>query len=474
MIKPLLTVFIFLSLARMVMAQDFPFGKISREEMDMTSYLKDTSAHAVVLREFGKAGIGMVTDENIRLIIEYHVKIKIFDNKGFDNGTVEIPSYNYNEDADLYEKIEDITGVTYYKGDDGETHKIDFDNTKIIVQKENKNLVLYKFTVPAMRSGCVIEYRYRKITPYFENFSTWYFQSDIPKVFSEYEAHIPAYYRYNISLKGGLKLTKNTSSVEKNCLMINSGSGIEAKGADCSLFDWVMTDVPALVNEEYMTSPKNFLAAIRFELTDFENPYNGAHLNEAKQWSDVDRNIKKTIYFGDQLKKKSLYKDRVVPLIMGKPDELSKAKAVYAYIQQSFNWDGQDGKYSEDGINKALDKHAGNDADINLSLIVALNAAGVNAYPVLISTRENGVASSLYPVINDFNYVIARVDADGQSYLLDATDRLLSFGMLPLRCLNGKGRVFYVDKPSDWVELNPQQKEKPRVRSISPFRMMAN
>jgi len=454
--KPLLILFILSGLCRYAIAQDFAYGTTSPEEMDMKNYAGDTSAHAVVLNEFGTTTIGVVTDENIRVIHEYHVKIKIFDNKGFDKGTVEIPAYNYNEDADSYEKIEDITGITYYKDDNGLTQKVELDNQKIYPVRENKYKSTYKFALPGIRNGCVIEYKYKVISPYFDAFHDWHFQGDIPKVYSEYEVHIPALWHYNASLKGSLKLTKNTSTVEPHCFTANGTT------CDCSFMVYAMSDVPALVSEDYMTSANNFLSAINFELVDYTNPYNinGAKIKQASDWKQVEYTLKSYLYFGDQLKKKGLFKDRIEPVIAGKTDDLSKAKAIYVYIQQLFKWNEQNGMFSVDGISSALNKHAGNDADINLSLIVALNAAGLNTEAVLLSTRDNGTVNTLYPVINDFNYVIAKVNIGDQSYLLDATDPLLSFGILPLRCLNDKGRVFTLDKPSYWINLSPPQKQK--------------
>jgi hypothetical protein len=61
-------------------------------------------------------------------------------------------------------------------------------------------------------------------------------------------------------------------------------------------------------------------------------------------------------------------------------------------------------------------------------------------------------------VLSDFNYVIAKANIAGKTYLLDATDPLLSFGLLPLECLNDKGRAISLDKPSYWIELNSLQK----------------
>jgi hypothetical protein len=45
-------------------------------------------------------------------------------------------------------------------------------------------------------------------------------------------------------------------------------------------------------------------------------------------------------------------------------------------------------------------------------------------------------------------------------YLLDATESAYPFGVLPLRCMNGKGRVMDDDKESYWYELKPADRSK--------------
>jgi hypothetical protein len=61
--------------------------------------------------------------------------------------------------------------------------------------------------------------------------------------------------------------------------------------------------------------------------------------------------------------------------------------------------------------------------------------------------------------MSDFNYVIAKLTINGKDYLLDATDPYLSFGMIPLRCLNGKGRIIG-DRQTSWYDLKPSDKMK--------------
>lgn len=179
--KPLLIFFSLIAIFQISKAQDFPYGKISAEEMNMKSYAKDTAAHAVVLNEFGKSRIAVASDDNIKLIFDYHVKIKIFDSKAFEKGTVEIPVYN-NSANDSYEEVSDIKGVTFYRDENGLIQKAELEEKKIYPQKENKHWAVYKFAMPGIHNGSVIEYSYQITSPYFENFHSWNFQDDIPKV----------------------------------------------------------------------------------------------------------------------------------------------------------------------------------------------------------------------------------------------------------------------------------------------------
>jgi transglutaminase-like putative cysteine protease len=446
------TLFALLLVARLAAAQDFPYGKVTDEEINMKKYDKDTSAHAVVLQEFGKAGIDVGSTDQIEVYYEYHVKIKIFDAKGFDNGTVKIPVYN-NSDRDDYQLVSEIDGVTFYNDDNGLAQKTELEHKTIYPVKESKHWAHYNFALPALRNGCVIEYKYRLTSPYFD-LPSWNFQSGIPKIYSEYEVHIPAFWTFNASIKGFLKLSKNSAVIEQKCFATGSAS------CDCSLLVYGMKDIPAFIEEDYMTSSKNFISSINFELVEWTNPYTGGKTKDTKEWKDIDYLLKDDNEFGGQIKKRGLFKERIVPVIAGKTDSLEKAKAVYDYIKQSFKWDGGERVESLDGLSKALDAHSGSVADINLSLVNALNAAGLNTETVLLSTRDNGNINTLYPVVNDFDYVVAKVNISGKSYLLDATEPLLPFGMLPLRCLNDKGRVFSMDKPSYWMDLDLPQKEK--------------
>jgi hypothetical protein len=219
-------------------AQDFTYGSATRQELEMKRYSKDTTAHAVVLTEFGKANLNLTSDDDVRLVFEYHVKIKILDNKGINKGTVTVSAYNNNQYAD---DIDEISGVTTYIDDNGITKKVELDPSKIYKQVENKHWTNIKFALPGLRSGCIIEYRYRSTSPFWESFHPWYFQDDMPKVYSEYDIHIPGFWNYNALIRGPLTLTKKSAVVEPGCFVSHGAS------SDCSHINYIMTDIPDFV-----------------------------------------------------------------------------------------------------------------------------------------------------------------------------------------------------------------------------------
>jgi hypothetical protein len=439
--------FFILLLSLSAYSQDFDFGKFDNTEMEMSKYNKDTSAHAVVLREFGKTWISSA--DRIPLIHEYHVKIKIFDSKKFDEGDVAIRLYH--SDNDTYENVRDIKGITYYKDDQGMVRQAVLDKSKIYHEQIDKHHELVKFALPNLRNGCIIEYSYLTESPYHFNYHTWNFQSDIPKIYSEYEAHIPAIYEYNVVLRGFLKLSKNDAVLEPECF---SYYGTKA---DCSKITYAMSDIPAFIEEDYMTSRWNFISAIYYEMSTMTDQH-GVKQKQTQDWNSIDYNLKHNDDFGVQIKKRDLLKERIPAQVWAMPDTMAKAKAIYSYLQNLFKWNNQRGILSEDGIKKALDNRGANVADINLSLIAALRAAGINTEAVILSTRDNGLVNKLFPTESEFDYVVAKADIGGQSYLLDATDPFLPFGLLPLRCINDQGRVMSLDKPSYWIDMIQSKK----------------
>jgi hypothetical protein len=430
-------------------AQDhgFPFGQVTYRELEIKEYAPDTSAVAVVLDEFGEAYVDNNNDHNI--IFEYHAKIKILKKAGVSYGDVEILLRR----NDSYK--EKVIGVraSSFNVENGSMRETKFDPKNVYTQNYHEYLDIAKFAVPNVQTGSVIEISYKVESPFFTNFHPWEFQSDIPKINSEYWCLIPANYNYTIALKGDLKLTKDESFLYKNCF--TPGGSAQA---DCSRLKFGMKDIPAFKEEDFMTAKSNFLSSLNFELVQIRR-FDGRTDKITKEWKDVDEELRESARFGVQIKRgKDIIDAKIEQLIQGETDPLIKAQKIYDFVKNWYQWNDVYGKYSESGIKKAFDAKAGNVGDINLSLVAALKYAELDAEPMLLSTRENGLVTDVYPVLSEFNYVIAKLNINNKEYLLDATDKSYPFGLIPVRCLNGKGRV--MAKESYWHNIKPPSREK--------------
>ena len=447
MLKYFLPAFIFIFSSPVLSAQEFNYGTVSIEELTMRHYDRDTGANAVVLKEFGEAFIS--NGDNYNLIFKYHVRIKILKKNGLAQADIEIPLYKHNNNR--FERITSLKASSFNL-ENGRVHEEVLSDKNIFSEDKNEYYTFKRFAIPNVRAGSVIEYTYTMESPFIFNFRTWEFQSDIPKVSSEYKASIPAVYNYNITLRGFLKLDKNKSEVVKSCL----GRGqVHAGGysADCALMEFGMKNIPAFVEEDYMTAKKNFLSAIHFELAEIKH-FDGRVDKITREWKDAEEELRRDSKFGVQLKRGKELGQEIENVVSGETDDLGKARKVYDFIKGWYVWNGTYGKYSEFGIKKAFDERKGNIGDINLSLVAAMRFAGLDAEPVILSTRANGLVVEIHPVLSEFNYVIAKVNIGEKVYLADATEKVYPFGMLPERCLNGKGRVVG-ERKSYWIDLAP-------------------
>jgi len=417
-----------------------------------TNFLKtDSTANALVIYEKGNS---YVHRETFKLITEIERKVKILNKDGEDNATVEIYLYN-NDSKKREEKITNIVASSYNL-EKGRVLKTSLRGSEIFKEVYNDNYTIVKFTLPKINPGSVITYSYRLESPFMYNYKEWEFQEDIPKLYSQYNTSIPGNYEYGIKLVGALKLDKNESKIEKKCLAANpnaSEAALTNTGtADCTNTVYAMKNIPAFIEEDYMTSSKNYLSRIDYELKKITN-FNGTVDRITKTWKDVDKELKSHPSIGKQFNRKSQVKGLLNSSIINETDKLIKAKNIYNYVQDNYTWNEEYLKYTEASIKDIVKDKSGNVSQINLLLHNLLTANGIDSTPVLLSTRNNGFATTLFPVQSDFNYLILQVSINGIPYFLDATDKYLSFGNLPFRCLNDYGRLLTLKKGSSWVDI---------------------
>ncbi len=427
------------------------FGNLSEEERSYTVFTKDSTANAVVLYEKGGNYFETI-EQRIQLVKKYHVKIKILKEQGFSESNISIPLYH---GGTLSENIKSLRAITH-----NNKIKTGLSQTKIYTIDHNESWSEKKFTFPNVQIGSILEYEYTIVSPYIFNLNGWTFQSHLPKVYSEFNAKIPGNYIYNRTLKGNLALETNSASIIKNCFYVEGYNS----SADCEVIKYAMKDIPAFkADEEYMLSSSNYISRINFELSEMYK-MDGTHVKYTKTWDDVDREFKKDKDIGRQLTKQGFLEKRVPENLLKEGDDLTKATNIYNYIKDHYTWNGRYGIYNNVRIREAFEERKGNVGEINISLINLLNAANIESNLMLLSTRENGLPTKSHPVITDFNYVVAKVRIGGEDYLLDATDKLNPFGMLPFRCLNYYGRVMDFNNKSYWYDIKEEENNSHIVR----------
>lgn len=432
-------------------AQDFDFGKLTHEERLFDRNKIDSNANAVFLKEYGTSRLSYDSETgHMKLVYQYHARIKLFNKEGFDAANVVIPVYKNGNGNNDQELLSDLKASTF-NFQNGKFEESEMSSKAVFNEEKSKYLNLSKFTFPNVQENSIIEYQYTIESPYLFNFRTWHFQSNLPKLTSTYVAYIPANYKYNVSLRGFYKLTENKAELSTGCLRI------AGKDMDCSKLIYNMKDVPAFIEEDYMTAPSNYKSAVYFELEEVHY-LTGSSQKYTKSWKDIDYELVSRKEFGGQMKRKDVFKT-ILPNIIGtSTDDLQNAKAIFDYIKKQIKWNNYYGKYSETSVKEVIDRRSGNVADINFALISALSAANLDVEAVMLSTRDNGTVNKLYPIISDFNYVVAKVNIGENSYLLDATEPLIPFGLLPLRCINDQGRVINLKKPSYWIDMKASKR----------------
>ncbi|WP_298473055.1 DUF3857 domain-containing protein [uncultured Maribacter sp.] len=421
-----------------------PFGELLFSEKQLTTYDKDSTANAVVLYERGDNYFEIINGY-VRLVKDYHVKIKILNKKGFDNGTISINLYHNN---DSRESLKELKAITHNEG-----IKTILQQNKIYTKDLSERWKETTFTFPNIKEGSILEYKYKQISPYIFNFNGWEFQSNIPKIYSEFNAKIPGNYLYNRVLKGPLSLNTNDASIKKDCFYVDG----YPEPADCEVLKYVMKDVPAFnEEEEYMLAASNYISKIEFELSEHRR-FDGLNHKYTKSWKDVDKEFRTDKDFGRQLTKKNFFEKNVpTSLLTSEKDSLERAKKIYGFIQNHFTWDGKYSSYGRARVKEAFNSKKGNAWEINMSLINLLNAAGIPSKMMLISTRQSGLPKTTHPVMNDFNYILAKTEIKGETYLLDATNKYMPFGSLPFRALNHYGRVMDFKNESSWEKITPK------------------
>ncbi|MDB5223964.1 MAG: hypothetical protein JWN83_2631 [Chitinophagaceae bacterium] len=441
------------------------FGKISPEEFNLSKYNFDTSVSAVVISDVGSSTFEGNNKGWFTLVFKHQKRIKILNKNGFEAANVEIPLYSDGTDE---EKLDNLKAYTYNL-ENGNIIKTELESNAIFKDKLSKNLVNKKFTFPAVKEGSIIEYSYTVKSDFLFNLQPWTFQGDYPRIWSEYQASMPEFFVY-VTLSQGYQPFHIKNESQGFCqYRVTVPGGVSTDehyslSGTTSDYRWVMKDVPSLKEEGFTSTLKNHIAKIEFQLSQYRFP-NVPIKDIMGNWLTVNQKMLEREDFGLPINKSNNWlDDDMKPIVAGAVTNLEKAKNIYAFIRDNFTCTDYNDLYLNNPLKTVFKNKNGSVSDINLLLIAMLHHESIEAYPVILSTREHGFASDLYPLMNRFNYVIAEAKFNGSNVYLDASHPSLAFGRLPSECYNGYARV--ISKEPDVVDLSADSLREAKVTLV--------
>jgi len=444
------------------------FGDISIEDLKMIKYEKDSTASAVILVDYGESSLPYNESESkFTLNFQRLRRIKIMTKEGLKWADFQILLYHSNSGSE--EKLQGLKAVTYNL-ENGKIIETKVKGESIFRKKHDANFDEVTVTWPNVREGSIIELSYEIASDFVFNFQDWEFQETIPVVLSEYRAKIPEYFSYDKYMQGYVPLAiSEEDHVSQSFILHTSqrassnGSNIEKIDYTENRFRWAAKDVPAFKEEPYMTTYRDYVSKINFELSFTKFPGSGIK-NYMGSWDDINKFYSENENFGGEVTGNGFLKDRVEEVTKGLTTPEEKISAIHNYVLTNTTWDGNSRTFTSKSFRKLLEEKKGSSAEINLLLASMLEKAGVDVSPALLSTRDHGFLREAMAISSQFNYTICVAKLGDKVVLLDATEKLLPVGMLPERCLNGK--AFVVSKAGyNWTALKPLSKSRTIISS---------
>jgi hypothetical protein len=441
------------------------FGNITPEDFTPKAYAIDSNAAAVVIADIGSSSIEGNSKSWFSLIHKHYKRVHILNKNGYDIANISIPIYADGSDE---EKLDRLKAVTYNL-ENGKVVETKLDvKESVFKDKIDKNRSIKKFTFPNIKEGSIIEYEYTIVSDYLNNLQPWEFQGAYPRIWSEYNLTMPAFFNYLFLTQGYLRYDINTSKESSASFNVLISGGTERSenarfNANITDYRWVIKNAPAMKAESYTSTIDNHVQKIEFQLSEQRDPLRYHRYIES--WSQVAGQLLESESFGSQLDKGNDWLDDITnPLTRGVTNPLEKAKKIFTYVRDNFTCTDHSDKYLGQTLKNILKTRNGTVAEINLLLIAMLKHVKVPTDPVILGTRSNGVTYQLYPLLHQYNYVIAKADIDGKTYFMDASEPRLGFGYLPLRCFNGHARV--IDKMATAIDLHTDALMEKKTTSV--------
>ncbi len=445
-----------------IWGQEYPkpslkYGKPSAEELSMTTFAPDTSAVAVVLYHTGKSKY-VITEGYYSLQTEYSKKIKILKSGGVYFSDIGVPYYSPENQSNGKAIITDLEACSYNL-ENGKTVRSSTSKEFIVRERIDERTMLLKFSIPSVRVGSVIEYRYTLTSEFSHRIDNWIMQDKIPVLFSEYVVDIPLTLDFGAEIRGPEHVTVKEKEGTSHATYLDKSIGIgKIENLIFTTRNLTMTsrNLPALrQDEKYLWCPDDHMVQISFELKGSQDSPDGPYRPRTQKWEDIDRKLLEDESFGALLSYPNPYLEEMKAMQIMELSKEERVATIVKLLNKKMAWNGVYRLFSRN-LTKAIQKGEGSNADLNFVLLSMLRDAGVKAYPVALSTRWNGILPVTYPSIDKLNtFVIGLELEDNKLSFIDSSTGTNSYlNLLPLSMMPTRARVISMEVNEKWVDLS--------------------
>ncbi len=402
----LLIIFVTLSYAAYAGDDErFEWGKVSAEEWAMGAPEAFPEANAMVIFDRGGHLIG-----RDRIDFNRHVRIKILNEAGIEE--VGNLSFGYYKD----DKIKGLEAHTITP--DGKKHKV-----KEKFEKSYGDWRTMSFAFPLLEPGCIIEFKYENRNKRWGWVDPWFFQSSIYTLYSEYRLILEEGFTYS-SATVNLASYQAQPHVERIMDRRNPGAPKLLEHV------WVVENSPAIKDEPYMNFPKSYMASIYNQIVSFETRY--GYYPYIKGWPELGKEFIDS-QLKDYLRRDDGIEKITDSIIAGIEDPLEKAKAIYNYTRNEIESreDETNPYIGHDKLSEVPELKYATASEKNLLMIKMMEFAGLDAWPVLIGSREKNLFMPEMYHLRQFDRIIGMVNLNDTFYFLDTRSKMGRFGILP-------------------------------------------
>mgnify|MGYP002556935242 CR=1 FL=1 len=415
---------------------DYRFGKVSEEELQMERYDRDPDAEAVILYE--ELRTYFLIGNQFTRMTDYFIRIKVLKAEGKEYADINLP---YVFQRENYANLDAVA----YNLVDGKIVKTPLKKQYLFREEVGDEQWMLKFSIPEVREGTVIEYRYRMNSDFVTYIPSVVVQHDIPTVRMKATVEIPEYLRFNVNTKGYLSINMRENTIAGRI----AGTDVPYNVREITTEG---RDIPALKKEPFVWNRNEFRSMIDFELSQIAMPFSDVQ-NFSLTWKDVNEALAETD-FNSNIRMGNPFKEETAAIVARNLAPRQTLHELLRLVQSHMKWDGKYRLMSSSPRN-AADKGTGNSAEINSVLMAAVKDAGFDVVPLLLNPRSRGRLPLAHPSFDGISTFILRVTLDdGKFAYLDGTDPDSDVDLLPTDLLVDRARIYGVSGDVGWCDLS--------------------